>query len=217
MKQCQPTNSSRFDGVSTYQGILFFGAFVVLIIALLQGLTPFRSVSISLAVVLVASFVHSSTRLGPTKVAGRMLRSSQRWSRVGRSGSLRRNYFGRGFVDAIEFRIADEDSVLRWRKFALGAIDVDDFNDHFRHGFTVGGLLSVDGKFDWWGVKFAWNPAFGSSPVHFLLWNDVDGDAASCLGSIRCGSDIGRKRVKDGDPSVSVFAGWICAAVCVRV
>ena len=64
-----PANdSSRFDGVSTYQGILFFGAFVVLIIALLQGLTPFRSVSISLAVVLVASFVHSSTRLGPTKL-----------------------------------------------------------------------------------------------------------------------------------------------------
>jgi len=61
-------DSARFDGVSTYQGILFFGAFVVLIIALLQGLTPFRSVSISLAGVLVASFVHSSTRLNPTKL-----------------------------------------------------------------------------------------------------------------------------------------------------
>ena len=61
-------DSSRFDGVSNYQGILFFGAFVVLIIALLRGLTPFRSVSISLAVVMVASFVHGSTRLNPTKL-----------------------------------------------------------------------------------------------------------------------------------------------------
>ena len=60
--------SSRFENVSTYQGILFFGAFVVLIVALLRGLTPFRSVSISLAVVVLLSFVHSSTRLNPTKL-----------------------------------------------------------------------------------------------------------------------------------------------------
>ena len=74
-KKEQPTvasaaelDSQRFEGVSSYQGILFFGAFVVLIVALVQGLTPFRSVSISLAVVLVASFVHGSTRLSPAKL-----------------------------------------------------------------------------------------------------------------------------------------------------
>ena len=60
--------SWRFEDVSFYQGVLFFGAFVVLVFALLKGLTPFRSVSISLAVVLVASFVHGSTRLSPAKL-----------------------------------------------------------------------------------------------------------------------------------------------------
>ena len=61
-------DSLSFDGVSTYQGVLFFGSFIVLIIALLLGLTPFRSVSISLVVVLMASLVHSSTRLNPAKL-----------------------------------------------------------------------------------------------------------------------------------------------------
>ena len=60
--------SSQFGDASTFQGILFFGAFIVLIIALLQGLTAFRSVSISMVVVLAASFMHSSTRLNPTKL-----------------------------------------------------------------------------------------------------------------------------------------------------
>ena len=66
--QTPADDNSRFESVSTYQGVLFFGAFVVLIIALLAGLTPFRSVSISLAVVLAASMVHGSTRLNPTKL-----------------------------------------------------------------------------------------------------------------------------------------------------
>ena len=59
---------TRFDNVSVYQGVLFFGSFVVLIVALLQGFTPFRAVSVSLAVMLVASFLHGSTRLNPTKL-----------------------------------------------------------------------------------------------------------------------------------------------------
>ena len=60
--------ATRFDNVSVYQGVLFFGAFVVLIAALLQGFTPFRAVSVSLAVMLVASFLHRSTRLNPAKL-----------------------------------------------------------------------------------------------------------------------------------------------------
>lgn len=59
---------TRFDNVSVYQGILFFGSFVVLIATLLQGFTPFRAVSVSLAVMLVASFLHGSTRLNPAKL-----------------------------------------------------------------------------------------------------------------------------------------------------
>ena len=59
---------TQFDNVSVYQGVLFFGSFVVLIVALLQGFTPFRAVSVSLAVMLVASFLHGSTRLNPTKL-----------------------------------------------------------------------------------------------------------------------------------------------------
>ena len=68
MSDSPTVNSSRFDGVSNYQGFLFFGAFVVLIVALLRGFTPFRSVSISLVAVLLASVVHSSTRLNPAKL-----------------------------------------------------------------------------------------------------------------------------------------------------
>ena len=59
---------TQFDNVSVYQGVLFFGSFVVLIVALLKGFTPFRAVSVSLAVMLVASFLHGSTRLNPTKL-----------------------------------------------------------------------------------------------------------------------------------------------------
>ena len=59
---------TRFDNVSVYQGVLFFGSFVILIAALLRGFTPFRAVSVSLAVMLVASFLHGSTRLNPAKL-----------------------------------------------------------------------------------------------------------------------------------------------------
>lgn len=64
----EANHEAQFSDVSVYQGILFFGSFVVLIAALLQGFTPFRAVSISLAVMLVASFLHGSTRLNPTKL-----------------------------------------------------------------------------------------------------------------------------------------------------
>jgi len=67
-KQPESDKNLRFEGVSAFQGVLFFGAFIVLIVALVKGLTPFRSVSISLAVVLVASCFHNSTRLNSTKL-----------------------------------------------------------------------------------------------------------------------------------------------------
>lgn len=53
---------------SPWQGIVFFGSFVILIAMLVSGFTPFRSVSISLIGILVISLAHSSTRLSLTKV-----------------------------------------------------------------------------------------------------------------------------------------------------
>lgn len=64
----EANQETQFNDVSAYQGVLFFGSFVVLIVALLQGFTPFRAVSISLAVMLLASFLHGSTRLNPKKL-----------------------------------------------------------------------------------------------------------------------------------------------------
>lgn len=46
------------------QGVVFFGAFVTLILFLLMGSTPFRAVSWSLLVVLVISLFHPQTRVG---------------------------------------------------------------------------------------------------------------------------------------------------------
>ena len=46
------------------QGIVFFAAFLTLILFLLMGTTPFRAVSWGLLVVLVVSLFHSKTRVG---------------------------------------------------------------------------------------------------------------------------------------------------------
>ncbi len=46
------------------QGVVFFAAFLTLIVFLLTGSTPFRAVSWSLLVVLVVSLFHSQTRVG---------------------------------------------------------------------------------------------------------------------------------------------------------
>lgn len=53
---------------SVYQGFVFFSAFVVLIAALLYGLTPFTAVSISLAWILLVSVVSADTRLNGSKL-----------------------------------------------------------------------------------------------------------------------------------------------------
>ena len=48
---------------SRYQGFVFFGSFVILIVMLLNGFTPFRAVSVSLIGILVLSMGSSSTRI----------------------------------------------------------------------------------------------------------------------------------------------------------
>ena len=50
------------------RGIVFFAAFLTLILFLLMGATPFRAVSWGLLVVLVVSLFHSKTRVGVTGV-----------------------------------------------------------------------------------------------------------------------------------------------------
>ena len=53
---------------SPWQGVVFFGSFVILIILLVSGFTPFRSVSVSLVGILVLSVFHPATRLNGLKV-----------------------------------------------------------------------------------------------------------------------------------------------------
>ena len=52
------------DGLPKMQGVVFFAAFLTLIVFLLRGATPFRAVSWSLLVVLVVSLFHKQTRVG---------------------------------------------------------------------------------------------------------------------------------------------------------
>ena len=52
-----------------YQGIVFFGSFVLLIVMLVLGYTPFRAVTIGLGGVLLLSALSSTTRIGPRKIA----------------------------------------------------------------------------------------------------------------------------------------------------
>lgn len=52
------------EKLSPMQGLVFFGAFLVLILLLLMGYTPFRAVSISALAILVISIGHKDTRIG---------------------------------------------------------------------------------------------------------------------------------------------------------
>lgn len=52
------------EKLSKMQGVVFFAAFITLILFLLMGATPFRAVSWSLLVVLVVSLFHITTRVG---------------------------------------------------------------------------------------------------------------------------------------------------------
>lgn len=56
--------NSPIEQLPKMQGIVFFAAFITLILFLLLGATPFRAVSWSLLVILVVSLFHSKTRVG---------------------------------------------------------------------------------------------------------------------------------------------------------
>lgn len=52
------------EKLSKMQGVVFFAAFITLILFLLMGSTPFRAVSWSLLAILIVSLFHSKTRVG---------------------------------------------------------------------------------------------------------------------------------------------------------
>ncbi|MCH2182866.1 MAG: TRAP transporter fused permease subunit [Mariniblastus sp.] len=62
-----------------YQGCLFFSSFLILIVMLVYGYTPFRAVSVSLVGILLLSLLSQHTRLTPAKIWVAM-------SRAGKSG-----------------------------------------------------------------------------------------------------------------------------------
>jgi len=56
------------EPMSVYQGVVFFGSFVILIAMLVSGFTPFRAVSVSLIGILFLSLFSKFTRLDPQKI-----------------------------------------------------------------------------------------------------------------------------------------------------
>ena len=57
------------EPMSIYQGMVFFGSFVILIAMLVAGYTPFRAVSVSLVGILILSVFSKFTRLDHKKIA----------------------------------------------------------------------------------------------------------------------------------------------------
>ncbi|MDE0088425.1 MAG: TRAP transporter fused permease subunit [Candidatus Poribacteria bacterium] len=57
-------NDPPIEKLSKMQGVVFFAAFITLILFLLMGSTPFRAVSWSLLTILIVSLFHSKTRVG---------------------------------------------------------------------------------------------------------------------------------------------------------
>ena len=56
------------EPMSAYQGVVFFGSFVILIAMLVSGFTPFRAVSVSMIGILVLSLLSKFTRLDSQKI-----------------------------------------------------------------------------------------------------------------------------------------------------
>ncbi len=71
------TSEEHTSKLSKMQGVVFFSAFITLIVFLLQGATPFRAVSWSLLVVLVVSLFHKQTRVGIPGVLKAMENAAQ--------------------------------------------------------------------------------------------------------------------------------------------
>ncbi len=61
-------DDSPIEKLSKMQGVVFFAAFIILILFLLMGSTPFRAVSWSLLTILIVSLFHSKTRVGITGI-----------------------------------------------------------------------------------------------------------------------------------------------------
>ena len=210
-------DSSRFDGVSTYQGVLFFGLFVVLIIALLTGLTPFRSVSISLAVMLAASFVHGSTRLNPTKLLAACTGAAKGGVALVVAAACVGIILGvvslTPLSSALPMKIqsfAGESALLALLMLMFSTIvlgmGLPSAVCYLLMANLIGGVL----------VSLGTPPLAAHLFIfYFGMMSMVTPPVA--LGSLRGGSDIWRERVEDGVPGVSIFAGWICAAIRVRV
>ncbi len=57
-------DDTPIEKLSKMQGVVFFAAFITLILFLLMGSTPFRAVSWSLLTILIVSLFHSKTRVG---------------------------------------------------------------------------------------------------------------------------------------------------------
>ena len=62
---------------NAWQGVVFFGSFVLLIVMLVNGFTPFRAVSVSLLGILALSLMHHSTRLDFTKIYNAMIAAAR--------------------------------------------------------------------------------------------------------------------------------------------
>ena len=65
------------DKLPKMQGVVFFTAFIILIVFLRMGATPFRAVSWSLLVVLVVGLFHSKTRVGISGISKAMEKAAQ--------------------------------------------------------------------------------------------------------------------------------------------
>lgn len=65
------------DKLPKMQGVVFFAAFITLIVFLRMGATPFRAVSWSLLVVLVVGLFHAKTRVGISGISKAMEKAAQ--------------------------------------------------------------------------------------------------------------------------------------------
>jgi TRAP transporter 4TM/12TM fusion protein len=63
--------------MSAFQGVVFFGSFVILIAMLVWGYTPFRAVSVSLAGILMLSLFSGSTRLDHKKIYAALVNAAK--------------------------------------------------------------------------------------------------------------------------------------------
>src|SRR6056297_2039682 len=63
--------------MSAFQGVVFFGSFVILIAMLLSGYTPFRAVSVSLAGIFLLSLLSRSTRLDHKKIYAALINAAK--------------------------------------------------------------------------------------------------------------------------------------------